>query len=134
MLKDNKYLAILVFSLLAACVISLHFGLIQKPQSGRSYKNTTINGIIDTIYYYDKSYPVVSIHDERIILEVPTGCSQYLLARDSIRKESGRYGLTSYRDKGRFIECIVWGYPEEGANAKPNGFVSKSNLKKKRKI
>jgi hypothetical protein len=87
-----------------------------------------ISGAIDTIYKYDRGYPVVSINGERITLAVPSGCQTYLQKHDSIVKEPNTKLLTTFRNCEDYVQCIEWG---SNINADVGGLISERRLMKK---
>ena len=119
-----------VWSVLLLLLVSLGlyaYLLLRKP-SPNSYTRRAVHGVVDTIYHYDKSYPVVRIRGERLTLQVPTGCSQYLRTGDSVSKAANSRRIQTVRDNGQYRECITWGYKAEGDSADINGFVSSVSL------
>lgn len=93
------------------------------------YRNTLVNGVIDKIYYYDKSYPVVSINGKKVTLQVPTGCSQYLIEGDSVSKLPNSKLLKVYRVINGYMISTVWGYSADGFDARSDGFISSTSRK-----
>ena len=65
-------------SLLVLAFICLIFFGFHKNTNRPAYKQIEFAGKVDSIYYYDKSFPVISINNKRLTLQVPTGCSEYL--------------------------------------------------------
>jgi hypothetical protein len=99
-----------------------------KPIYGKAYVQLAIRGHIDTIYKYDRGYPVVSVGGRCISMAVPTGCSQYLQPHDSIVKEAGSKQLSSFRSYATYVQQIRWG---SGDSANSSGFISARKLVKR---
>ena len=113
--------------LLLFCLTALGlYAYVLTPRAGRgAYTRRFVYGVVDTIYKYDKGFPVVGIRGGRITLQVPTGCSQYLRAGDLVNKASNTKQLRTVRDNGQYRESITWGYSD---SAGINGFISSAHL------
>jgi hypothetical protein len=93
--------------------------------SGSEYVKLSINGTIDTIYKYDRGYPIVSVSGKRVRLAIPAGCSEYLAVQDSIVKKSNTQDVQTFRSYISYTECIVWSYN----NSDVSGVVAKRRIR-----
>lgn len=109
-----------------AILLALYFinqDLTRQPSiSGDKYLKMGIYGVIDTIYEYDRGYPVVSINSQRVTLAVPGGCQLYLQKHDSIAKNPDTKTLATFRKIDSYQQCILWG---SEPTADVNGLISK---------
>ena len=110
--------------LLLVLFLGLYAYSLLRRTGPSAYTRRAVNGVVDTIYKYDKSFPVVRIRGERLTLDVPTGCSQYLRAGDSVSKAAQSNRIQTVRDNGQYRECITWGYSADGDSADIDGFIS----------
>ena len=110
--------------LLLVLFLGLYAYSLLRRAGPSAYTRRAVNGVVDTIYKYDKSFPVVRIRGERLTLDVPTGCSQYLRAGDSVSKVAQSNRIQTVRDNGQSRECITWGYSADGDSADIDGFIS----------
>ncbi|MBD2720759.1 hypothetical protein [Hymenobacter armeniacus] len=131
-MKDRPVLLGLAFPfLLVLSFICLGFFVFRRNTQHLSYRQTEFSGTIDSIYYYDKSFPVISLNNKRLTLEVPTGCSKYLAKGDSILKGRNTKTIRVLRSAGNYLISTTWGYSSEGQKANADGFVSSSTVKVK---
>lgn len=116
-------------SLLVLTFICLVFFAFQNNTNHLTYRQIAFAGKVDSIYYYDKSFPVISINNKRLTLEVPTGCSKYLAKGDSIFKSLNTKTIKVFRTADGYLISTIWGYGAEGQEANIDGLVSSSTTK-----
>ena len=119
-----------IVSMFLAFVLAGYFLVehINRPLliNGDKYINLELDGVIDTIYTYDRGMPIVLINGQRITLNVPGRCRTYLQKNDSISKKSQTKSVTTFRDFGAYTQRIKWGVPK---NAGVSGSVLEDTIK-----
>ncbi|RTQ50160.1 hypothetical protein EJV47_11025 [Hymenobacter gummosus] len=94
--------------------------------SGQAYVNLRVRGRIDTIYQYNKGYPVVRIAGQNMQMQLGTTAQKYLAVGDSVVKEPHSLDITTYRTYTNFIEVMRWS--STNPQALIGGFVSRDTL------
>ena len=115
-------------ALLVVVFVLLVFFVFRKSTNHSAYSQIAFSGRIDSIYYYDKIFPVILINSRRLTLQIPTGCSEYLTKGDFISKGRNTKTIRVFRTAGEYLTSTLWGYGEE---AKEDGFISSATVRLK---